>query len=331
MKRLRQSISGIQDIKLTTCLMLLVLVLSAGTLGYRYLENWRWIDCLYMTVITISTVGFKEVQELSDAGRIYTIILIFTGVGTLGVTLSILFENFFQHQFQLIKEKRSMQKKIDSLQHHTIVCGHGRMGKIIAEQLKRSKKAAVVVEANATKIDEIEQAGLLVIKGDATSEASLQQAGVERASALVATLGSDADNLFLTLTARGMNPKLEIIARAENEANTRKFTQAGASKVISPFAIGAGHIVSLLTRPTVVDFVDLISGEDDIKLEVAQHEVKPDSPFAGKTLAEGHVRQNLGGMVIAIRKADKSLIFDPAPTTRIEPADTLFLMSSTPA
>lgn len=328
MKAPRLRIFGIDDLKLNICLVTLLLVMVAGTLGYRALEKWSWLDSLYMTVITISTVGFKEVGELSANGRIFTILLIFAGVGTLGVTLSILFEFFFQHQFKLITEKRSMQKQINTISDHTIVCGYGRMGKIISEELHRTDKPLVVVESDAGKADDLERSGLLVIKGDATSEATLQSAGVERAQALVATLGSDADNLFLTLTARGMNKDLDIIARAENESNTRKFTQAGASRVVSPFAIGAGHIVSILTRPSVVDFVDLITGEDDIKLEVLQHAVAKDSSFAGQTLAEGHVRQELGGMVIAIRKADKTMLFDPSPSTRIDADDRLYVLSS---
>ena len=328
MKIQRLHMFGTHNVKLNTCLFLLVIVIFGGCVGYRLLEDWRWIDSLYMTVITISTVGFKEVQELSDPGRIFTIILIFAGVGTLGITVSILFEHFFQHQFKIITEKRSMQKKIDQMTDHTIVCGYGRMGKIIAEQLQRNGKPLVVVESDPTKADSIERGDMLVIKSDATIESSLQQAGVDRAAALVATLGSDADNLFLTLTARGMNKDIEILARAENEGNTRKFTQAGASRVISPFAIGASHIVSILTRPSVVDFVDLITGEDDIKLEVVQHAVAKESPYTGRTLAEGHVRQQLGGMVIAIRKADKTMIFDPPPSTRIAHGDCLYVMSS---
>ncbi len=319
---------GIQDDKLNACLVLLFLVLLGGTIGYRLLEGWRWVESIYMTVITISTVGYKEVSELSDAGRVFTIFLIFAGVGTLGVTLSILFEHFFQHQFKIITEKRSMQNKINQLTNHTIVCGYGRMGKTIAEQLHRANKPIVVVESEPSKTEELERAEILVVKGDATTEASLKQAGVEQAKALVATLGSDADNLFLTLTARGMNPNIEIIARAENEGNTRKFTQAGANRVVSPFAIGAGHIVSILTRPSVVDFVDLIAGEDDVKLEVMQHSVMEDSPCAGRTLAEGHVRQELGGMVIAIRKADKTMLFDPPPSTRLDTGDRLYVMRS---
>jgi voltage-gated potassium channel len=225
-------------------------------------------------------------------------------------------------------EKRSMKKKIQSLKDHTIVCGYGRMGKIIADELMRAGRPLVVVESAVAKTEDLENDEILVIKGDATNETSLEQAGVQKAASLVATLGSDADNLFLTLTARDMNQSLEIIARAENETNTRKFTQAGATRVVSPFAIGAGHIVSLLTRPAIVDFVDLITGDEGIKLEVAQEDVNADCPFTGRTLAEGHVRQKLGGMVIAIRKSDHSLIFDPAPSTRVDEGDCLFVMRS---
>jgi voltage-gated potassium channel len=327
-KHTRFTFAGPRDLRLKTFLFLLILIISAGTVGYRVLEDWRWLDSFYMTIITISTVGFSEVGALSDAGRIHTIALILAGVGTLGVTLSILLEYIFQHQFQIMMEKRSMKKKIQTLKNHTIVCGYGRMGKIIADELTKANQPLVVVESSANKTEELESEGTLVIRGDATSETFLEQAGVSKASALVATLGTDADNLFLTLTARDMNPNLEIISRAESENNTRKFTQAGASRVVSPFAIGAGHIVTLLTRPTVIDFVDLITGDEGIKLEVAQEEVTADGPFHGRTLAEGHVRQELGGMVIAIRKADKSLLFDPRPETRMDAGDCLFVMRS---
>lgn len=311
-----------------TCLLLLVLILALGVVGYRFIEGWRWIDSLYMTVITISTVGFKEIRELSDPGRIHTIVLIFAGVGTLAVTLSVTLEKLFQHQFKLIMEKRGMQSRINSLKEHTIVCGYGRMGRIIAETLHRLGEPLVVVDNDANRVADAEKSGGLVIKGDANDEVTLQQAGIARAKALVATLGTDADNLFLTLTARGINAKLDIIARAENENNGPKFTQAGASRVVSPFAIGAGHIVRVLTRPTVVDFVDLITAEEDIKLEVIQTTIDKGSPFAGRTLAESRIRQEMGGMVIAIRKQNKTLLFDPSPSTQIDVDDRLYVLSS---
>lgn len=314
--------------KFLTCLALVFLVLAMGVIGYRFLEGWNWLDSLYMTAITISTVGFQEVQTLSVAGRIHTIILIFAGVSILAVTVSIMWETLFQHQLKLIMEKRGMHKKIEQLKQHTIVCGYGRMGRMISEDLQRLGEPQVVVEQDRERAAEIEKNGGLVQTGNATDESTLQQAGIQQAKALVATLGTDADNLFLTLTARGLNAKLDIIARAENEHNSTKFTQAGATRVVSPFAIGAGHIVRVLTRPSVVDFVDLITTDDDTKLEVVQTTLAPDSPYVHKTLAESHIRQEMGGMVIAIRKADKTLLFDPTPDTRLEAEDRLYILSS---
>jgi voltage-gated potassium channel len=281
-----------------------------------------------MTVITVSTVGLTEVHALDAAGRLHTIVLIIFGVGTVATTLSVLFEQLFRRQVKIIMEKRGMHRTISTLNAHTIVCGFGRMGRMIASSLKDAGKSVVVIEKIVPTADKIEQSGFLVVRGNASDEETLRKAGIDKATSLVATLGTDADNLFLTLTARGLNDSLNIIVRAEDENNTRKFTQAGASRVVSPFAIGAGHIVRVLTRPTVVDFVDLLSNDDDIKFEVAQTDIDQNSPFAGKTLAEAHVRQELGGMVLAIRNANGRLLFDPAPNTRIDEGDTLYVIGS---
>lgn len=220
-----------------------------------------------------------------------------------------------------------MQKEIDSLTQHIIVCGYGRMGHIIADSLVKAGRTIVIIEMDPAVADEIERDGRLVIRGDAAEEESLHQAGIERASSIVATLGTDADNLFLTLTAHGMNPDLNIIVRAEDERNCRKFTQAGASRVVSPFDTGANHIVRLLTRPDVVDFVELVADED-IQFEVRQIDVDTDSSLAGKTLAEGRVRQEVGGMVLAIRTAAGSVSFDPPPDSRLGAGDVLFVVGS---
>ncbi|MBT3193381.1 MAG: potassium channel family protein, partial [Verrucomicrobia bacterium] len=290
MKRRQNEHQRIQGFRLRACALSLMAILSVGTTGYHLIEGWEWLDCLYMTVITISTVGFGELHPLSDGARLFTVLLIIVGVGTMAVAISILFETVFQRQMRLFMEKRSMQKEIDKLTEHIIVCGYGRMGRNIANALSKTGRTVVVIEMDAQTTEEIERDGRLVVKGDAAEEAVLQQAGIDRASAIVATLGSDADNLFLTLTARGINPDLNIIARTEDERNGSKFAQAGATRVVSPFATGANHIVRLLTRPDVVDFVELVAEDDDIQFEVSQINVDADSPFAGKTLAEGHVR-----------------------------------------
>lgn len=327
----QQDSSPVINIRIRFCALLLLSVMAYGTVGYRFLEGWSWLDSLYMTVITISTVGFTEVRPLDAAGRLHTILLIVFGVGTVATTLSVLFEHLFHRQLKIIMEKRGMQRTIATLSGHTIVCGFGRMGRMIATSLQKAGQSVVVIERIQPTADKIEKLGFLVVQGNASDEETLSKAGIERAASLVATLGTDADNLFLTLTARGLNEALNIIVRAEDENNTRKFTQAGASRVVSPFAIGAGHIVRVLTRPTVIDFVDLVSNDDDIKFEVVQTDITQDSPFAGKTLAEARVRQELGGMVLAIRNSAGRITFDPAPHSRIDAGDTLFVIGSSAA
>ena len=220
-----------------------------------------------------------------------------------------------------------MQKEIDTLARHTIVCGYGRMGRIIADSLAKTRRKVVMIESEPQVADEMERNGRLVVRGDATEEESLRLAGIERASAIVATLGTDADNLFLTLTARGVNPNLNIIVRAEDERNCRKLTQAGASRVVSPFNAGASQIVRLLTRPDVVDFVELVADED-LQFEVRQLDVDDSSPLVNKTLAEGRVRQELGGMVLAIRTPTGRVLFDPPPDSRLSAGDVLFVVGS---
>lgn len=316
------------NIGLVACIVSLFAILAVGTAGYQIIEGWTWIESLYMTVITVSTVGFGELHPLSDAGRIFTTVLICVGVGIVALAVSVMFRTIFQHQLKIFMEKRGMQKRINAISKHIIVCGYGRMGRMITTALSTAGRKVVVIENVPQLADEIERDGIPVVMGDASEEDTLQSAGIDRAVSLVTTLGSDADNLFLTLTARGMNPELDIIARAEDDRNCRKFSQAGASRVVSPLATGSGRIIRLLTRPDVVDFVELMSEGDDIQFEVSRIDVDESSVFAGKTLAEGHVRQEVGGMVLTIQSADGGVIFDPSPDLRVQIGDTLFVVGS---
>jgi voltage-gated potassium channel len=281
-----------------------------------------------MTVITVSTVGYSELYPLSVAGRIFTGVLICVGVGIAAVAFSVITRAVFRHQLSTFMEKRGMRKEIDSTSGHIIVCGFGRMGGTIAAALRRAGKRVVVVEHDQQVAEDAEREGMLVIFGDASEEDVLTDAGIERAESLVATLGSDADNLFLTLTARDMNNDLNIIARAEDENNCRKFTKAGASRVVSPLTAGSNRIIKLITRPDIIDFVELVAADDDIQFEVSRIDVADDSPFAGKTLAGGKVRQNIGGMVLTIKRADGSTVFDPSPDMVVNPGDALFVVGA---
>lgn len=234
-------------------------VLISGTIGYRLLEGWSWLSSLYMTVITISTVGFKEVSDLSDASRLFTIALILCGVGSIAIVGSSSLEWMIEQHSGHGARRRSMNKLISVMKGHIIVCGYGRMGRHVVGELQPHTSDFVVIERDPAVCETIMEKGMLTVQGDATDEAVLENAGIRQAAALVAALTTDADNLFLTLTAHGMRPDLNIIVRAGELSSHAKFLRAGATRVVSPYAIGADHIVQLLLRPRVVDFIELMT------------------------------------------------------------------------
>jgi voltage-gated potassium channel len=221
-----------------------------------------------------------------------------------------------------------MKKEISELAHHAIICGYGRMGRLVAENLKKAGRDVVVVENTPEVAEEALERGFLVIQGNATEEEILASAGISRASSLIATLSSDADNLFLTLTARGMSKDLTIVVRANDQESTRKFNLAGASRIVLPDVVGADHVVRLLTRPSVVDFVDFVAKDGGIELEVRQIEITADSPFVNKTLSEARIRQATGCIVLAIRRPGQKTLFDPGPEAGILAGDTLLAIGS---
>jgi voltage-gated potassium channel len=307
-------------------LSVILLLLLGGTLVFHFVEKQSYADSLWMALITISTVGYSEPWELSLAGRATAAIILVLGVGAAAVMIAALFEVLMHRQIRDLLGRRNMDKQIAALKGHVIVCGFGRMGRVIAEQLDASRKGLVVVERSPEVIDEMEETQLLV-PGDAREESVLERANVHHASALVAALGGDADNVFLTLTARQMCPQLPIIVRAEDDASIPKFRQAGASRVVCPYQIGANHVVRLLTRPHIVDFIELADRPGAPGFEVQELPISEEHPFAGKTLAEGRVHQEAKLIVLAIRRANGSTEFDPDSNTRIQAGDTLIGVS----
>ncbi len=299
------------------------IVMFAGVVGYRLIEGWNWPDCLYMTIITVSTVGFGEVHELSGWGRILTALLIFFGVGLMAYCLTRLVEFLFQRSLTNVLGRRTMMKKIARMKQHSIVCGYGRTGSRVVEELQTAKKPFVVIEENEDIVKRLDEQGIPFIAGDATEEEMLDAANIYQADSLVAALDSDPENLFLTLTASGLCGTLRIIARVHDPESTRKFQKAGATRVVSPIASGANQIAQLITRPTVVDLVELVTSDKSIALQVFEYPVGEESDMLGKTLAEARVRQTLGGMVIAIKHPTGQTAFDPGPDTRLQLGDTL--------
>ncbi len=312
-----------RSLRLSICLVLLFTVLLAGTMGYHWIEGWPLHECLYMTVITVSTVGFEEVHPLTQEGQLFTIGLIFFGVTAAALSISALFEYFILRGLTSLFGRNKMDKQIKKLSRHIIICGCGRTGSHIARDLRKANRPFVVIENDPARISWLEQEGFLFIPGDASDEEVLEDAGIVKAEALVAALSKDADNLFLTLSARSLKTDLQIIARVEDPDSCRKFMKAGATRVVSPFSTGANRIVQLLTRPAAVDLIELVAGHENLALEVSEIVVEEKSKLAGKTLAEARVRQTLGCMVFAIKHPDGKTLFDPEPETRLAPGDVL--------
>ena len=301
----------------------IVVVLFFGTYGYRLIEGWDWMDSFYMTVITVSTVGITEVHPLSHAGRLYTSVLIFCGVGVMAYSLSRMAEFIFQRSITNVFGRRAMSKQINQLKNHAIICGYGRTGSRVVEELQAAGKPFVVIEGSEEQGKRMEELGIPHIVGDATEEEMLEAANITQADSLVAGLGSDPENLFLTITAKGITKDIRIIARVHDPDNTRKLQKAGAHRVVSPISSGASQIAQLLIRSSVVDVVELVATGKSVALEVFEHTIDEKSKLRGKTLAEASVRQTLGALVIAVKHTDGTNAFDPGPDTRLSFGDVL--------
>lgn len=303
---------------------LVVLVASFGTAGYMLLEGWNFIDALYMTVITLASVGFKEVHDLSLFGRIFTIIIIIGGVGTVAYALSAGAKIILEGELQEVYGRRRLEKKIKELKNHYIVCGYGRMGKIICRELHEKNIKFVIVEKQPDKQQENED--LLIFPGDATNDEVLKELGIEKAKGLVTVLPTDAENLFVVLSARGLNPNLFIVARAGEEGSEKKLIRAGADKVVSPYHIGGLRIAHTVLKPAVVDFIEFATKSGNIDLQMEEVLIQESSELIGKSLDESGIGRELGIIIVAIKKPDGSMKFNPTFKSAIKNGDTLIAL-----
>ena len=301
---------------------LLFLVICAGTIGYRIIESWPIFDCLYMTVITITTVGYGEIHPLSPAGRIFSIFLILSGVGTAFYILTTLVQYMLEGEFGIRFGRRRMEAKIKRLHNHFILCGYGRVGEAIAKALKQHGAEFVVVERNEEAIYKAQQAGCLTILDDATRDEALKQARIDSSRGLIAALGSDADNTYTTLAARQLNPKLPVIARASNEDAGGKLQKAGADRIVAPEIIGGHRMAMLALRPTTVEFVETVLLGREQELLIEEIEIAENSPLVDSTVKQ--VEERFPGIrILALKREDGALLPNPSPNTIIEKASNL--------
>jgi len=306
--------------------MLLVLILLVGTMGYVGLEGWPVLDALYMTIITVTTVGFGEVNVVSSSGRIFTICIIFMGMGIMAYSLGMVAQIMVETQVRTILGRRKLGKELRSIKNHYIVCGFGRIGKIIAQGLRSQGIPLVVIDQSPDSKEILEDQDTPYIIGDATSDDILIEAGIDRAKGLITVVLSDADNLFITMTARGLNPKLFILSRADDEATEKKLMRAGANKVVLPYLIGGMRMVQTILRPVVMDFIDFTMHQANIELKLEELLVGEKSKLNGVSLINSGIRKDMNVIIVAIRKKGGEMVFNPSSETLIEAGNTLIAL-----
>lgn len=304
----------------------LVAIVAMGVIGYMVIEGWSFLDAIYMTITTITTVGFREVHPLSDAGRIFSIILIIFGVGGALYVLTNIMGYILEGQFGITMGRRRMKNRIAKLKNHFILCGYGRVGQEIAQAFSEEGAPFVVITNDQQHVARAEKEGHLCLFGDATSDEVLKEAGIERAHGLVAAVGTDTDNTFITLSARELRPDLFIEARSSGPESEGKLRRAGADRVISPHAIGGRRMAMLALRPAVVDFIDTVTYGRGRELELENVDVAGGSPLVGRTMAQA--RSQDGITVLATRKKSGKLLANPPGEEIIEDGDRLIVIGT---
>lgn len=320
MRRLRK--------RLIFALVFITCVAIAGSAGYMLIEGWSCMDSLYMTIITIASVGYKEIHDLSPNGRIFTIILIISSVGSVTYALTTIAKIIVEGEIQEIFGRKKLEKRIKELKNHYIICGYGRMGRIICRELKGKniKFGVIEKEPNTFKADE----ETIILKGDATKDELLKEMGIEKAKGLISVLPTDAENLFVVLSARELNPNLFIVARAGEEGSEQKLLRAGADRVVSPYHIGGLRIAHTVLKPAVVDFIEFATKSGNIDLQMEEITVQNNSKLAGLSLDECGIGRDLGIIVVAIKKASGDMKFNPTFRTAIKAGDTLIALGEIP-
>ncbi|HFS68100.1 MAG TPA: potassium channel protein [Flavobacteriia bacterium] len=313
--------------KLISVILIAFLLIAISVYGYMHFSNYSFVDALYMVIITMSTVGFGEVHPLSPTEKIFTILLIITSIGIFGYLVSLLTEFIADGKFLKELKTKKMQKKLNKLENHTIVCGYGRNGRQSVKKLKANNVDAVVIESDEKLIEELDKDNILHIKGDATNDLYLEKAGVSKASNLITALPSDADNLYVVLSARQLNPDLTIISRASKDTSERKLRVAGADNIIMPDRIGGDHMASLVVLPDIIEFVDKLTSDSNCQTNLKEVEVdKLPSHYLNKTLLDLNLRKKTGCSVVGFKTPANEYQINPEPTTKLISGSKLIVL-----
>ncbi len=306
-----------------------IVLIVGGTLGYYWLEeSYSLFDGLYMTVITLTTVGYEEVHPLSPPGRVFTMVLLLVGVFVFFYTVTELLRSVISGEVRQLLGRQRMERSLSGLKNHMIICGYGRMGRHVCREFSNQGLPFVIIDRRAELLQDFGVPHGIALHGDATSDEILKRAGVERARALVTLAASDADNLFITLSARLLNDKLFIVARAEGELAEQKLRRAGASRVVTPYAIGGAKVAMAVLRPAVVDFIELATRTEHLDLQIEEALIHENAKLVGVTLHASRLRQDLGVIVVAIKKSNGHLVANPPGDAVMEVGDTLIALGA---
>lgn len=313
--------------KLISLAALLILLIATGTIGYIFLLGVGFVDAFYMTMITVSTVGFAEVGEMNDLSKLFTVFMIVAGIGTVGYAFTSLANLLMEGSIKEVWRKKKMKDKIDSMEDHYIICGSGQTGQSVIEQFLESSYPFVVIEYDEEKHQELIERGIPGVLGDATHEDTLQACHIEKAKGLIATLSTDSDNVFTVLTARQMNPSLYIVSRAIDKNSVDKLKKAGADNTVSPNEIGGRRMASLVTKPSVISFLDIITRAGDIVLDLESVVLCENSVLKGRSLSEAKIPEETGLIVMAIKKpGDEKLKLNPKSEEVLQSGDTIIVL-----
>lgn len=312
--------------RIKIALIILLAIILTGTLGFHLIEGWSFVDSFYLCMATLSTVGYGDFVPVSIPGKIFAVFIIVVGVGMMFYTLVLLAETFIEGRLRYLLGGGKLEKLIEKLQNHFIICGGGRIGSLICRELTAEKIPCVLIDNNPVVIDKAKEQGFLYCKGDATQDKVLINAGIKRAKGVICVLPTDAQNLYVILTARELNQKIYILARSEEEESEHRLLRAGADRVMSPYQLGGMRMAMAVVRPAMLDFFEITTSRQSLELRMEEVSVGRSSRFVAKTLEASEIRKDYGLIIVAAKKETGKMIFNPAANYVIEEGDKLIAM-----
>ena len=312
--------------KLKIALSILLTILIIGTIGFYFIEEWSLVDSFYSTITTMATVGYGDFTPKTTQGKIFTVFIIIFGVGTMLYSFGLISEVIIEDRLRRILGRGKLEKMIDKMKNHYIICGCGRIGLLICRELAAEKIPFVVIDNSPEIIQKIQDEGIIYYKGDATQDKVLIEAGIKRAKGIVCVLPSDAENLYVILTAKELNSDIFILSRSEEEESEHRLLRAGANRVVSPYTLGGTRMAMAIIRPAMLDFIEITTRRQSLELRMEELAVGDGSPIIGKTLEESGIRQRYGLIIVAVKKDSGKMIFNPLANYIIAKGDRLIAM-----